>query len=82
LQLATVIGADAVGMSTVPEALLARRYGIRVAALSAITNYGAGLLGGAPSHDETKREGSRIVDDLTRLISGFADRVATATTTN
>lgn len=78
IRMATIIGADAVGMSTVPEALLARRYGIRVAALSAITNYGAGLLGGAPSHDETKREGSRIVENLGQLMCGFADRVAAA----
>lgn len=76
IRMATVIGADAVGMSTVPEAMLARRYGIRVAALSAITNFGAGLLGGAPSHDETKREGSRIVSDLAKLMQGFADRLA------
>ncbi len=78
VRMASIIGADAVGMSTVPEVLLARRYGIRVAALSAITNYGAGLLGGAPSHDETKREGSRIVEDLTQLMRGFASRIAAA----
>jgi len=43
-----------VGMSTVPEVILARRIGLHVAALSMVTNYGAGLFGGAPSHTETK----------------------------
>jgi len=76
IRMATIIGADAVGMSTVPEAMLARRYGIRVAALSAITNYAAGLLGGTPTHDETKREGSLIVNDLSNLVRGFAERLA------
>ena len=49
-----ILGATLVGMSTVPEVLLARRIGLRVAAISMVTNYGAGLFGGAPSHAETK----------------------------
>ena len=50
-------GGDAVGMSTVPEVILARRFGLRVAALSVITNLAAGIEGAAPSHDETKTRG-------------------------
>lgn len=49
-----MLGATLVGMSTVPEVILARRIGLHVAALSMVTNYGAGLFGGAPSHTETK----------------------------
>ena len=64
-------GGDAVGMSTVPEVILARRFGLRVAALSVITNLGAGIEGAAPSHGETKREGAKAVADMTRLLKRF-----------
>jgi len=46
------LGADAVGMSTVPEALAARAAGARVLAVSLLTNFAAGVAGGKPSHAE------------------------------
>lgn len=54
IRMARTLGADAVGMSTVPEVILARYYGLRVAAASVITNYGAGMTGNELSHAETK----------------------------
>jgi purine-nucleoside phosphorylase len=48
-----LLGADAVGMSTVPETILARHAGMRVLALSFITNMGAGLSTEALSHAHT-----------------------------
>jgi purine-nucleoside phosphorylase len=54
IRMARVLGANAVGMSTVPEAILARFLGLRVAACSAITNFAAGMTGAELSHQETK----------------------------
>lgn len=54
IRMARILGADAVGMSTVPEVILARLFGLKVAAASVITNYGAGMTGSELSHDETK----------------------------
>lgn len=54
IRAARILGADAVGMSTVPEIILARFLGLRCAAVSVITNMGAGLSDEAISHEHTK----------------------------
>ncbi len=66
-----MVGGNAVGMSTVPETILARRLGLRVAGLSVITNLAAGIEGASPSHEETKREGAKAVDHMKRLLARF-----------
>ena len=72
IRMASILGAHAVGMSTAPETILARRFGLTVAALSVITNLGAGIGGASPSHEETKREGAKATADMARLIARFA----------
>lgn len=54
IRMARILGADAVGMSTVPEVILARFLGLKVAACSVITNLAAGMTGAELSHQETK----------------------------
>ncbi|WGT48804.1 purine-nucleoside phosphorylase [Thioclava nitratireducens] len=54
IRAAKVFGADTVGMSTVPEVILARFLGLRVAAVSVITNMGAGMAQENISHEQTK----------------------------
>lgn len=71
IRMARVIGGSAVGMSTAPETIMARRLGMKVAALSVITNLGAGIKGANPSHQETKREGEKAAANMKRLITGF-----------
>lgn len=71
IRMARKWGSDAVGMSTVPEVILARYLGLRVAGLSVITNLGAGLEGANPSHEETKREGAKAADAMRRLLVRF-----------
>jgi purine-nucleoside phosphorylase len=71
IRAARVIGADAVGMSTVPEVILARFFGLRVAAVSIITNYAAGMTGAELSHEETKEIAPRGAVFLERLLRRF-----------
>jgi xanthosine phosphorylase len=66
------LGADAVGMSTVPEVILARHAGLKVAAVSAITNLAEGMGGEALSHEQTLRYANEAAGDLTRLIIEFS----------
>ena len=56
IRMAKLLGADAVGMSTVPETILARHLGLRVLALSFITNFGAGMSTENLSHAHTLQQ--------------------------
>ena len=62
------LGADAGGMSTVPEAIQARALGMRVAALSCLTNYGAGLSTAPLSHVEVMEVGRSAAQGLFKLL--------------
>jgi purine-nucleoside phosphorylase len=70
------LGADAVGMSTVPEVLAARQAGVRVVAIALISNRAAGL-GRAPlSHQEVLRVGSKAAQKLARLLDGLLEKMS------
>ncbi len=64
-------GADAVGMSTVPEVVAARQLGVRVLAVATITNRAAGLSGGRLSHQEVLEEGKRSSARLVRFLDAI-----------
>jgi inosine/guanosine/xanthosine phosphorylase family protein len=68
------MGADAVGMSTVQEAILARHCGLRVAAISMITNLAEGLSEEPLSHEQTLRAAQDGAADLARLLLEFIPR--------
>ena len=67
------LGADAVGMSTVPEAIVARQCGMNVAAVSCITNLAAGISKRKLSHAEVLETAERVKKSGAALIKKFAE---------
>ncbi len=79
IRMARSIGADAVGMSTVPEVILARYLGMRVLAFSVVTNLGAGMAAGDLSHEETKSVAPKGGEKLAAILTQLAAMLAAET---
>jgi inosine/guanosine/xanthosine phosphorylase family protein len=73
MRAAVTLGADAVGVSAAPETILARHTGLKVAAVSVMTNYAAGLVPGAIGHDQTLTAANAAAGQLGRLLRGFLE---------
>ena len=69
------VGADAVGMSTVPEAIVARHMGIEVLGISCITNAAAGVLPKPLVHDEVMEVARRVRAQFSALLEGILERI-------
>jgi purine-nucleoside phosphorylase len=69
-----LLGADAVGMSTVPEVIVARALGMRVVGVSCITNAAAGVTGAALSHSEVLETTNRVSAAFESLVTEFLSR--------
>ena len=68
IRMLRLLGADAVGMSTVPEAIVARHMGLRVLGVSCITNMAAGVLDKPISHEEVIETGERVRETFAELL--------------
>lgn len=69
------LGVDAVGMSTVHETAVARHCGLRVAAISAISNLAEGMSDVPLSHEQTLRDAQRAAEDLAPLLVRFVEKL-------
>jgi purine-nucleoside phosphorylase len=76
IRMLAALGADAVGMSTVPEAVCARHMGLRVAGISCITNLAAGISDRPLSHQEVTETAERVKNDFIRLLNLVVPRLA------
>lgn len=69
------IGADLVGMSTVPEVIVANHMGIRCLAISCVTNMAAGILPQKINHEEVLETGRRVRETFTRLLTALVPKL-------
>lgn len=72
------IGADTVGMSTVPEVIVARHCGIKILAISCVTNLAAGISGQPINHLEVLETGERVRGQFVALLKSLLPRMAAA----
>ena len=75
IRMARTLGADAVGMSTVPETIVARHCGMRVLGISCITNMAAGVLDQPINHAEVMEMGRRVRGDFAALLTAVIGRM-------
>lgn len=74
IRMIRTLGADAVGMSTVPEALVARHAGIETLGISCLTNMACGILDQPLSHDEVIETAERVKSTFLKLVTGIISR--------
>lgn len=75
IHLYRLLGADAVGMSTVPEAIAARHQGMNVLGISCITNFGAGMTTEPINHQEVMETGARVAEIFKELLRRIIQRM-------
>ena len=78
IRMVRTLGGDAVGMSTVPEAIVATQMGIRVSGVSCITNMAAGISGAKLTHEEVMETANRVKQQFMTLINGVVHKLGQA----
>ncbi|MFH2130514.1 MAG: purine-nucleoside phosphorylase [bacterium] len=75
IRMLSILGADAVGMSVVPEAIVGNHMGLELLAISCVTNAAAGIQDQKLSHEDVKATAARIKDDFSRLVSRIIEQI-------
>ncbi|MCK5764046.1 MAG: purine-nucleoside phosphorylase, partial [Clostridiales bacterium] len=75
VKMARILGADAVGMSTVPEGIVAAHEGIDVLGISLITNMASGILKQPLSHSEVVKTADRVKNNFVKLVKKILEKI-------
>ena len=75
IRMMRLLGADAVGMSTVPEAIVAKQMGMNILGISLITNAAAGVVDEAISHEDVMKMGKRVSRQFAEFLTRFLRRI-------
>ncbi len=69
IKMIRIIGGDVVGMSTIPEVIIANHIGLKVCGISCVTNMGAGIVNQTLKHEDIKEEALKVMDNFTNLLN-------------
>ncbi len=75
IRMLRTLGADAVGMSVVPEAIIANHMGMEILAISCVTNAAAGIDDQALSHEDVKETAAKVTERFTQLVSRIIEQI-------
>ena len=75
VRLARILGGDTVGMSTVPEVIIANHCGIKTVGISCITNMAAGILNQPLSHEEVMETSAKVKNDFIKLMNKIVETI-------
>ncbi|MBC7713577.1 MAG: purine-nucleoside phosphorylase [Rhizobacter sp.] len=69
IKMIRILGGDVVGMSTIPEVIIANHIGLKVCGISCVTNMGAGIVNQTLKHEDIKDEALKVMDNFTNLLN-------------
>lgn len=69
IKMIRILGGDVVGMSTIPEVIIANHIGLKVCGISCVTNMGAGIVNQTLKHEDIKEEALKVMDNFTNLLN-------------
>lgn len=75
VRMASIMGGDALGMSTIPEAMIANHCGIKVGGISCICNYAAGISPNPLSHKEVVETANMVKEDFKKLVGNILQKL-------
>ena len=74
IKMIRILGGDVVGMSTIPEVIIANHIGLKVCGISCVTNMGAGIIDQTLRHEDIKDEALKVMDNFTNLLNSAIEK--------